>query len=194
MCRLEGVLHAQKLHALAASAREVLRQRAEDLRSRVIGVNRGRLPSQQLRLPSEMTLRRYIDRLDRYQGDCERLGKHAADRKHRNATGQLTVDKILERWEIDHTLLDVLIVDPKSGEVIGRPYITVILDRHSRMVMAFFIHLSAPNTESVLRTIERATRSRSQSVSAGAQQGSTNGRDEPRRLQRSSAAAQRTPR
>ncbi|MEF2251290.1 integrase [Ralstonia solanacearum] len=155
---LEDLLQVSLEESYLKPERPTIAQVYEDLRSRVDSVNRGRLPSQQLRLPSAMTVRRYIARLDQYQVDCERFGKHAADKKHRNATGQLTVGKILERWEIDHTLLDVLIVDLTSGEVIGRPYITVILDRHSRMVMAFFIHLSAPNTESVLRTIERAIR------------------------------------
>lgn len=116
------------------------------------------LPADQLKLPSEMTVRRYIDRLDPYLVDCARLGKYAADRKHRDATGKLLVHQILDRWEIDHTPLDVLVVDPVSGKVIGRPFITVVLDRYSRMVMAFLIHLSAPDTESVLRVIERAIR------------------------------------
>ena len=155
---LADLLQVSLEEAYLKPERPTIAQVYEDFRSRVDRVNRGRLPSQQLRLPSGLTVRRYIARLDQHQVDCERLGKHAADKKYRNAIGQLTVDKILERLEIDHTLLDVLIVDPKSGEVIGRPYITVILDRHSRMVMAFFIHLSAPNTESVLRTIERAIR------------------------------------
>ncbi len=155
---LEDLLEVTLEESYLKPERPTIAHVYEDLRSRVDSVNRKRLPSQQLRLPSGLTLRRYIARLDQYQVDCERLGKHAANKKHRNATGQLTVDKILERWEIDHTLLDVLIVDPKSGEVIGRPYITVILDRHSRMIMAFYIHLAAPNTESVLRTIERAIR------------------------------------
>lgn len=155
---LDDLLQVSLEEAYLKLERPTIAQVYEDFRSRVDCANRGRLPSQQLRLPSGLTVRRYIARLDQYQVDCERLGKHAADKKHRNATGQLTVGKILERWEIDHTLLDVLVVDPKSGEVVGRPYITVILDRHSRMVMAFFIHLSAPNTESVLRTIERAIR------------------------------------
>ena len=155
---LEDLLQVSLEEAYLKPERPTIAQVYEDFRSRVDRVNKGRLPSQQLRLPSGLTVRRYIARLDQYQVDCKRLGKHAADKKHRNATGQLTVGKILERWEIDHTLLDVLVVDLKTGEVVGRPYITVILDRHSRMVMAFFIHLSAPNTESVLRTIERAIR------------------------------------
>lgn len=130
----------------------------ENFRGRVRGVNKERLPGKELVLPSEMTVRRYIERLDPYLADSKRLGKYAADAKHRDAIGHLRVDTILDRWEIDHTLLDVLLVDPETGEVIGRPYITVVLDRHSRMIMAFLIHLSAPNTETVLRTIDRAIR------------------------------------
>lgn len=128
----------------------------ENFRRRVRDVNKERLPAKELMLPSKMTVRRYIERLDPYRVDIKRLGKYAADAKHRDAIGHLQVDTILDRWEIDHTLLDVLLVDPKTGQVIGRPYITVVLDRHSRMIMAFLIHLSAPNTEAVLRTIERA--------------------------------------
>lgn len=125
---------------------------------RVAEENTRLLPADQLKLPSEMTVRRYIDRLDPYLVDCARLGKYAADKKHRDATGKLLVKQILDRWEIDHTLLDVLVVDPVTGKVIGRPYITVVLDRRSRLVMSFLIHLAAPNTESVLRVIERAIR------------------------------------
>ncbi|WP_340141165.1 transposase family protein [Pseudomonas poae] len=68
------------------------------------------------------------------------------------------VSHILERWEIDHTPLDVLLVDEETGLVIGRPFMTVVVDKFSRMVMGYLLHLAAPNTESVLRVIERAIR------------------------------------
>jgi len=51
------------------------------------------------------------------------------------ATEVLVVMDILDRWEIDHTLLDVLLVDDETGLIIGRPYITVVLDKFSRMIM-----------------------------------------------------------
>lgn len=155
---LEELLQVTLKEAYLKPERPTIAHLYEELKARVDSFNMERLPSAQLTLPSEMTVRRYIAGLDQYQVDCERLGKHAADKKHRNAIGKLEVEKILDRWEIDHTLMDVLLVDPETGEVIGRPYITVILDRQSRVVMAFLIHLCAPNTESVLRTIERAVR------------------------------------
>lgn len=121
-------------------------------------INATRLPSDQLIKPCGMTIRRYIAKLDPYEVDVHRIGKPAAKKKHRVAGEVLVVDSILDRWEIDHTLLDVLLVDEETGLVIGRPYITVVLDKFSRMIMGYLLHLSAPNTETVLRVIERAIR------------------------------------
>ncbi|MDQ0651567.1 DDE-type integrase/transposase/recombinase [Pseudomonas cedrina] len=121
-------------------------------------INATRLSSDQLIKPCGMTIRRYIAKLDPYEVDVYRIGKHAAKKKHRVAGEVLIVDSILDRWEIDHTLLDVLLVEEETGLVIGRPYITVVLDKFSRMIMGYLLHLSAPNTETVLRVIERAIR------------------------------------
>ncbi|MCW2268918.1 Transposon Tn7 transposition protein TnsB [compost metagenome] len=117
-----------------------------------------RLPSDQLNKPCGMTVRRYIARLDPYEVDVRRIGKYAAKKKHRVAREMLVVGGILDRWEIDHTLLDVLLVDEETGLVIGRPYITIVLDKYSRMIMGYLIHLAAPNTETILRVIERSIR------------------------------------
>lgn len=155
---VEELLHDILNEEFLQLERQTITKVYQSLKNKIFSLNQQRLSSQKLALPSEMTVRRYIERLDPYIVDCKRFGKYAADKKHRDAIGQLQVEMILDRWEIDHTLLDVLLVDPETGEVIGRPYITVVLDRASRSIMAFLIHLSAPNTESVLRVIERAIR------------------------------------
>ncbi|WEK31026.1 MAG: DDE-type integrase/transposase/recombinase [Candidatus Pseudomonas phytovorans] len=129
-----------------------------EFQDRVKQKNLSRLPSDQLKMPCGMTVRRYLARLDPYLVDEARLGKHAAKQKHRTAIGMLRVHEILERWEIDHTQLDVQLVDETTGLCIGRPYLTIVMDRFSRMVMGYLLHLSAPNTETVLRVIERAIR------------------------------------
>ncbi|MNJ35377.1 Transposon Tn7 transposition protein TnsB [compost metagenome] len=129
-----------------------------EFEDRVKQINCSRLPSDQLKIPCGMTVRRYLATLDPYLVDEARLGKHAAKQKHRTAIGILRVHEILERWEIDHTQLDVQLVDETTGLCIGRPYLTIVMDRFSRMVMGYLLHLSAPNTETVLRVIERAIR------------------------------------
>ncbi|WP_235367244.1 DDE-type integrase/transposase/recombinase [Rhodococcus sp. Chr-9] len=47
-------------------------------------------------------------------------------------------------WQIDHTLLDVLVLDPAGTAV--RPWLTVVLDDHSRAVPGYSITLGAPST------------------------------------------------
>ncbi|PKI25663.1 DDE-type integrase/transposase/recombinase [Pseudomonas monteilii] len=131
---------------------------ARQYRSRIEERNRTSLPSDHLATPSESTVRRYIKRLDPFLVDEARLGKYAAKNKHRAAINVLIVDDILDRWEIDHTPMDVQLVDEDTGLVIGTPNLTTVIDRYSRMVMGYLIHLSPPNTETVLRAIERAIR------------------------------------
>lgn len=127
-----------------------------EFEGRIKEYNQHRLKAEHLICPSRMTVYRFIEGLNPYLVDAARLGKHAANQKHRRAIDQLQVDGICHRWEIDHTFLDVMLIDPDTGLVIGRPYLTVVLDRYSRMVMAYLLHFAAPNTESVLRVIERA--------------------------------------
>jgi putative transposase len=133
-----------------------VKQVYEEFIRRTREYNSDKLPSRQLKYISDSTVRRYIKSLDPFEVEVNKNGRHAAEKKFSKSVGQLTVNNILDRWEIDHTPLDVMIVDPVTGNVIGRPFLTVVLDRYSRMVMAYWIHFSAPNTESVLRVIERA--------------------------------------
>jgi len=133
-----------------------LTQVYEEFIRRTREYNNDKLPSAQLKHISESTVRRYIEKLDPYQVEVKKNGRHAAEKKFSKAVGQLTVSNILDRWEIDHTALDVMAVDPVTGRMIGRPFLTVVLDRYSRMIMGFWLHFAAPNTESVLQVIEIA--------------------------------------
>lgn len=138
------------------TARKPVSEVVREFEGRIKEHNQRVLSAQHLSCPSRMTVYRYIQGLDPYLVDSSRLGKHTANQKHRRAVGQLQVFGICHRWEIDHTHLDVMLIDPETGLVIGRPYLTVVLDRFSRMVMAYLLHFAAPNTESVLRVIEKA--------------------------------------
>ena len=55
----------------------------------------------------------------------------------------------LDIIQIDHTKVDVILVDEENREPIGRPFITVAIDVYSRMLYGFYISLEAPNYFSV---------------------------------------------
>ena len=48
-----------------------------------------------------------------------------------------------EQWQADHTELDILIIEPGGRPV--RPWLTVVLDDHSRAVCGYYVFLGAPS-------------------------------------------------
>jgi putative transposase len=59
------------------------------------------------------------------------------------------VDGLLERVQIDHTVVDVMVVDERDRQPIGRPYLTVAIDVYSRCLLGMVLTLEAPSAVSV---------------------------------------------
>jgi putative transposase len=55
----------------------------------------------------------------------------------------------LEIVQIDHTPLDIIIVDDENREAIGKPYLSIAIDVYSRMVVGFSVSLDPPSIFSV---------------------------------------------
>lgn len=110
----------------------------------------------ELRIPSKVTIHRYLRRLDRYSVDAARLSKRAADRDYRAVLGVQKTRRILERWEIDHTPLDLIVFDEVSRLPHGRPWVTVAIDKYSRMIVGIYIGFGNPSAYSVLQCLRQA--------------------------------------
>ncbi|GAB7526773.1 hypothetical protein PBS_57640 [Paraburkholderia sp. 2C] len=98
---------------------------------------------------SRATLYRHIHTLDWYMTTVAREGRFAAKKKYRAVYGSLRTQHINERWEIDHTPVNLLCVCPERRMVIVRPVLTVVMDAHSRMVVGFQISARTPGQEEV---------------------------------------------
>ncbi len=59
-----------------------------------------------------------------------------------------------EQWQVDHTLLDVAILDAKGTQV--RPWLTVVLDDYSRAVAGYTLFLGAPSAEQTALALHQA--------------------------------------
>ena len=65
--------------------------------------------------------------------------------------------KPLELVQIDHTLVDIMVVDDLQRESMGRPWVTIAFDVATRVVLAFILSLNPPSATSVgLSPITRA--------------------------------------
>jgi putative transposase len=96
--------------------------------------------------PSESTIRRRLKTLS--------LAEHRLrGEKHPETKpiyGVTPVSDIPLDWlQIDHTPVDLIIVDPIDRSPIGRPWITVAIDVFSRCIAGFHLSLEAPSATSV---------------------------------------------
>ena len=101
--------------------------------------------AQGLRAPARNTLALRIARLDPVKTARRRMGEDAA-RDLQGAGGvppAITVP--LEQVQIDHTVIDLIVVDEHKRQPIGRPYLTIAIDTLTRCVLGLVVTLEAPS-------------------------------------------------
>ena len=59
-----------------------------------------------------------------------------------------------EMWQADHTMLDVLVLDARGDPV--RPWLTVVMDDHSRAVMGYMLTTDAPSAANTALALHQA--------------------------------------
>ena len=57
---------------------------------------------------------------------------------------EIDVDHSNQVWQADHTKVDVLVVE-QSGEVLGRPWLTIAVDSYSRCIVGIHLGMEAPS-------------------------------------------------
>lgn len=145
--RIEKVL----LEPKAGTAESVYIGVLQDIRL----INSARIESEHLKNPGLRTIQRRIKDLWAYDFALARFGRAEADRRFGMYLGARKISRILEMVEIDHSPLDILVVD-QNHVVIGRPSITVIIDRKSRCILGFHISLAGHGTQAVFECLRHA--------------------------------------
>lgn len=102
---------------------------------------------QQIQFPSEITIRRRIGSLTLAQ--LQKRGKGNSTSIEPIIGNFPKVEFPLDVVQIDHTIVDVIIVDPIERLPIGRPYLTIAIDVYSRCIAGFILSLEAPSAVSV---------------------------------------------
>lgn len=119
-------------------------------------MNQVAAPEARLRIPSLRAMYRAIARRDDYEVTMRRFGKRIADLKYRVVGQAPKPTRPLERVEIDHTKLDLVVVDDELGQVIGRPWLTLAVDVYSRMPVGFHLGFDDPSFDTVMRCLHHA--------------------------------------
>lgn len=95
--------------------------------------------------PSISTVRRKIERLSPELKVSKRIGLKEAKNQFDAIEGSFpNADFPLAVVQIDHTKLDIILVDDYHRRPIGRPWITLAIEVFSRMVAGFYISFDPP--------------------------------------------------
>lgn len=107
-----------------------------------------------LKTPHPSTLRRRIKRIPEYERVKKREGPNTADKKHGARPGHFPgATTPLSVVQMDHTPLDIFCVDPDDRETLKRPWLTILIDVFSRMVLGFYLSFDAPGAFGTGRAI-----------------------------------------
>ena len=105
--------------------------------------------AQKLRVPTRNTVALRIARLDPLN-TVRRRGGQDASRELQGAGGiPPVISEPLEQVQIDHTVIDLIVVDARDRQPIGRPYLTLAIDVFTRCVLGMVVTLEAPSAVSV---------------------------------------------
>jgi putative transposase len=100
--------------------------------------------------PHPATVRRRIASISEEEVMRRRFGEKRARKQFSPAVGDFPgADSPLAVVQIDHTEVDVVIVDEQHRRPIGRPYLTVAIDVFSRVIVGYYLSLDPPNSTSV---------------------------------------------
>jgi transposase InsO family protein len=113
--------------------------------------------------PSEKTFRAEIKRRREESVVLARQGRRAVYgitefQWHVDQSTPRHGERPFEIGHIDHTELDVELVDSRTGANLGRPWLTILLDAFTRLVIAFFITFDPPSYRSCMAVIRNAVR------------------------------------
>ncbi len=106
--------------------------------------------------PSKNTIRNRIHEITEYERLKKQGNKSIARTRYEPTPGIYEARYPLEVIQIDHTQVDIMLVDDTNRKPIGRPWITLAIDIHSRMIAGYYLSLNAPSVTSVAMCITNA--------------------------------------
>ncbi|MDR2234682.1 MAG: DDE-type integrase/transposase/recombinase [Chryseobacterium sp.] len=98
-----------------------------------------------IQMPHSTTIRRRINEISEEEKVKQRYGKKVSDNKFRPIRGNFPhAHYPLSVVQIDHTPVDIILVDEIFRQPFNKPYLTVAIDVYSRMILGINISFDPP--------------------------------------------------
>ena len=135
---VRGIINRVVRQVYMTNAQNTKRQVHEEIETQLQKeVKEGRLEPRQAKV-SFSTVRRYIGKFDPFEVMAARRGYHYAKNYFRYGKTASTFSP-MARYEVDHTILDIVALCPHTFTPLGRPTLTLIADTGSGYPVGAFI-------------------------------------------------------
>lgn len=121
----------------------------------------------QAQLPDLRTFQRRMKRIPEYVRDYIRLDPETAARKHGSKVTRLLPECPLHTAEVDDLQLDCEVCDDVSLVPLGRPWLIMIRDRRTGVILGFSIAIGAPSFASFIEALRHAWQPKDMSAYPG---------------------------
>jgi putative transposase len=118
---------------------------------------RARCAAAGLAQPCYNTVLARVQSINRWKLARERHGRVRGDAKAGPAGAGIEDKcnlKSLDFVQMDHAIVDVIVVDPHTREEVGRPWITLAIDLDTRCILGFYLTFDVPSQTSVALALE----------------------------------------
>jgi putative transposase len=143
------VLPREAEEVIERAIREVYLKPTRPTLSHLVSNIHERCSKEGIDLPDRRTVRARIKAIDiRVRG--QRRGEEDVVKATNAAPGEYSVSRPLEVVQIDHTEIDIIVVDERTRSPMpNRPWLTLAIDVFSRVVTGFHVSMNAPSRVSV---------------------------------------------
>lgn len=152
---IEGIIQQVLAECQTRSMQRTVKDVYLTIVNRIAQENRTRPPDDQLSVPGQTTIYRRIQR-EGQQTIIRRSRSRVEQQADAPVGDGVAVTRILERVEIDHTLLDLFLVDEEDRLPIGRPTLTYALDVSSGFPLGVFVGFEPPDYRTVMNCMLHA--------------------------------------
>src|SRR5271156_2601970 len=143
------VLDAKREKLIASTIHEIYLKPERPTMTYLIEQVRARCAQKGLALPDRGTIRTRVDRIDRRTVALKRKDAKGV-KATKTVSGQYVTSRPLEVVQIDHTEVDVFLVDETTRKTMDkRPWLTLAIDVFTRMVVGFHLSMDKPSRVSL---------------------------------------------
>jgi putative transposase len=148
MTSSEELLFEQAFHRYSVPEKPSI-QSAYDIYTHFVKKENESIIENHLKTISYKAFYNRVKKHSKYLAIKSRDGLYSANNEFRTIGSYKQPQRVMERVEIDHTPLDLILLDDESLVPIGRPNLTLLIDVYSHCIVGFNLNFFQPGYESV---------------------------------------------